>query len=112
MQSKYIGLGCPDDPARTADYGAMPWERYPEPEIVSDGEAARRVANAIASDSMSCGLSADGLAEEITNLDYPELRDLVLAAMFPGAYPRQTDRARRRIFELCGRLANEYQEDV
>ena len=110
MQSKYIGLACPDDPARVADYGAMPWERDIEPATISDDEAAHNVMAAIAGNSMSCGMSADALAEEITNLDYADLRDLVLAAMFPGAYPTQTDRARRRIYELCGRLANEFDE--
>lgn len=110
MHSKYIGLSCPDNPARVADYGTMPWERDIEPVMISDDEAARNVMAAIAGNSMSYGLSADALAEEITNLDYAELRDFVLAAMFPSAYPTQTGRARRRIFELCGRLANEYQE--
>jgi len=101
-----------DDPFRVAPPYQAPGEVEPaEPEVISDNDAARTVAEAIANNGKAYGFTADAWADEITNLYVKEQRDLVLAALFPSAYPTQAHRARKRILELCGEIANEYQPD-
>lgn len=106
--NKYTGLGCPDDPLRAATPGDLKYDGFIEPETISQTEAKLTVMAAIVSNGEAYGLTADQWAEEIANLYYPELRDMVLASMLPGVYPAQTDRHRQRVAQLCERIANEY----
>lgn len=109
---QYTGLACPDDPLRVATPGDLKCDGFIEPETISQTEAKLTVMAAIASNGEAYGLTADQWAEEIANIYYPELRDMVLASMLPGVYPAQADRHRKRVAQLCERIANEYQEDV
>lgn len=105
---QYTGLACPDDPLRVATPGDLKYDGFIEPETISQTEAKLTVMAAIASNTEAYGLTADQWAEEIANIYYPELRDMVLASMLPGVYPAQADRHRQRVAQLCERIANEY----
>lgn len=100
---RYTGLGCPDDPARVADYGAMPWERDIEPVTISDAAAVDVITEALTTKRGAYGMTHDELlhnvADLIFNADDDAIREVIFAA-------RKTD----AVGKACGFLANEYQE--
>lgn len=109
---QYTGLACPDDPLRVATPGDLKYDGFIEPETISQTEAKLTVMAAIASNGEAYGLTADQWVDEITNLHYPEAREMVLTSTLPGVYPAQTDQHRKRVAQLCERIANEYQGDI
>lgn len=109
MQSKYIGLSCPDNPARVADYGVMPWENDIEPETVSEKAATGGALFALSKGEGALGHGLGDLIDILLNLDHTELADVVLA-MYPDQYPDEAKRARDRFEATCGELANEFLE--
>src|SRR5690625_4638012 len=94
---KYTGLACPDNPARTADYGHFPWEH--EPEEIIDDQATMNVFETIEQDDTEYGKDAN------------ELREWLIDAILND--DAATDEMLRRCRDLsvvqrmCGEIAND-----